>query len=33
MVGRPDIGAFQAVIEREGEGGPQRSFLVSFGYI
>lgn len=31
-VGRPDIDAFQAVMEREGEGGRQRGFFVSFGY-
>ena len=30
-VGRPDIDAFQAVMEREGEGGRQRGFFVSFG--
>src|SRR5688500_377020 len=31
-VGRPDIDAFQAVMEREGEGGRQRGFFVAFGY-
>jgi hypothetical protein len=31
-VGRPDIDAFQAVMLREGEGGRQRGFFVSFGY-
>jgi len=31
-VGRPDIDAFQAVMEREGEGGRQRGSFVSFGY-
>jgi DNA modification methylase len=31
-VGRPDIDAFEAVMEREGEGGRQRGFFVSFGY-
>jgi hypothetical protein len=30
-VGRPDIDAFEAVMEREGEGGRQRGFFVSFG--
>ena len=30
--GRPDIDAFEAVMEREGEGGRQRGFFVSFGY-
>jgi hypothetical protein len=29
-VGRPDIDAFEAVLEREGEGGRQRGFFVSF---
>ena len=29
---RPDIDAFEAVMEREGEGGRQRGFFVSFGY-
>jgi DNA modification methylase len=31
-VGRPDIDAFEAVMEREGQGGRQRGFFVSFGY-
>jgi DNA modification methylase len=31
-VGRPDVDAFEAVMEREGEGGRQRGFFVSFGY-
>ena len=31
-VGRPDIDAFEAVMEREGQGGRQRGFYVSFGY-
>jgi DNA modification methylase len=31
-VGRPDIDAFEAVMEREGEGGRQRGFFVAFGY-
>ena len=33
-VGRPDVDAFQAVMEREGEGegGRQRGFFVAFGY-
>src|SRR3954468_23671228 len=31
-VGRPDIDAFEAVIEREGEHGRQRGFFVAFGY-
>ena len=31
-VARPDIDAFEAVMEREGEGGRQRGFFVSFGY-
>ena len=32
-VGRPDIDAFEAVMEREGEGGRQRGFFVSaFGF-
>jgi DNA modification methylase len=31
-VGRPDIDKFEAVMEREGEGGRQRGFFVSFGY-
>ena len=31
-VGRPDIDAFQAVMEREGETGRQRGFFVAFGY-
>jgi site-specific DNA-methyltransferase (adenine-specific) len=31
-VGRPDIDAFEAVMEREGDGGRQRGFFVSFGY-
>lgn len=31
-VGRPGIDAFEAVMEREGEGGRQRGFFVSFGY-
>jgi hypothetical protein len=31
-VGRPDIDQFEAVMEREGEGGRQRGFVVSFGY-
>ncbi|HEY0008583.1 MAG TPA: hypothetical protein VGB55_07660 [Tepidisphaeraceae bacterium] len=30
-VGRPDTDAFEAVMEREGEGGRQRGFFVSFG--
>ena len=31
-VGRPDIDAFEAGMEREGEHGRQRGFFVSFGY-
>ena len=31
-VGRPDIDAFEAVMEREGEGGRQHGFFVAFGY-
>jgi len=31
-VRRPDIDAFEAVMEREDEGGRQRGFFVSFGY-
>lgn len=31
-VGRPEIDAFEAVMEREGEGGRQRGFFVAFGY-
>ena len=31
-VGRPDIDAFEAVMEREGEGGRKRGFFVAFGY-
>ena len=31
-VGRPAIDAFEAVMEREGEGGRQRGFFVAFGY-
>ena len=31
-VGRPDIDAFEAVMEREGQGGRQRGFFVSFDY-
>jgi hypothetical protein len=31
-VGRPDIDAFEAVMEREGRGGRQRGFFVAFGY-
>ena len=31
-VGRPDIDAFEAVMEREGENDRQRGFSVSFGY-
>jgi hypothetical protein len=31
-VGRPDIDAFQAVMEREGAGGRKRGFFVAFGY-
>lgn len=31
-VGRPDIDAFEAVMEREGQGGRQRGFFVSFGF-
>ena len=31
-VGRPDIDAFEAVMEREGKGGGQRGFFVAFGY-
>src|SRR3954453_15151053 len=31
-VGRPDIDAFQAVMEREGAHGRQRGFFVAFGY-
>jgi hypothetical protein len=31
-VGRPDIDKFEAVMEREGEGGRQRGFFVAFGY-
>jgi hypothetical protein len=29
---RATIDAFQAVMEREGEGGRQRGFFVAFGY-
>jgi DNA modification methylase len=31
-VGRPDIDGFEAVMMREGEGGRQKGFFVSFGY-
>ena len=31
-VGRPAIDAFEAVMEREGEGGRQRGFFVAFSY-
>jgi hypothetical protein len=31
-VGRPDIDASQAVMEREGQGGRQRGFFGAFGY-
>jgi hypothetical protein len=31
-VGRPDIDAFEAVMEREGAHGRQRGFFVAFGY-
>lgn len=31
-VGRPDIDAFEAIMEREGEGGRQRVFFVAFGF-
>jgi hypothetical protein len=31
-VGRPDIDAFEAVMEREGDHGRQRGFFVAFGY-
>jgi hypothetical protein len=31
-VGRPDIDAFEAVMQREGENGRQRGFFVAFGY-
>ncbi len=31
-VGRPDIDAFEAVMEREGKDGRQRGFFVAFGY-
>ncbi len=31
-VGRPDIDAFEAVMEREGENGRRRGFFVAFGY-
>jgi hypothetical protein len=31
-VGRPDIDAFEAVMEREGEGGRSRGFFVAFGF-
>ena len=31
-VGRPDIDAFEAVMEREGQGGRQRGFFVAFGF-
>ena len=31
-VGRPDIDAFEAVMEREGTHGPRRGFFVAFGY-
>jgi DNA modification methylase len=31
-VGRPDIDAFEAVMEREGDNGRQRGFFVAFGY-
>ena len=31
-VGRPDIDAFQAVMEREGEGGRRRGSFVALGY-
>jgi hypothetical protein len=30
--GHLDIDTFEAVMEREGEGGRQRGFFVSFGY-
>jgi hypothetical protein len=30
--GRPDIDEFEAVMEREGEGGRQRGFFVALGY-
>ncbi|HUO06781.1 MAG TPA: hypothetical protein VM008_00475 [Phycisphaerae bacterium] len=30
-VGRTDIDAFAAIMEREGEGGRQRGFFVAFG--
>ena len=29
---RPDIGAFQGVMLREGENGRQRGFFIAFGY-
>ncbi len=31
-VGRPDIDAFEAVMEREVKDGRQRGFFVAFGY-
>jgi hypothetical protein len=31
-VGRPDIDAIEAVMEREGPHGRQRGFFVAFGY-
>jgi hypothetical protein len=31
-VGRPDIDAFEAVMEREGAHGRRRGFFVAFGY-
>jgi hypothetical protein len=31
-VGRPDIDAFEAVMEREGQNGRQRGFFVAFGF-
>jgi len=31
-VGRPDIDAFEAVMEREGQNGRSRGFFVAFGY-
>lgn len=30
--GRPDLDTFEAVMEREGEGGRQRGVFVAFGY-
>jgi hypothetical protein len=30
-VGRPDMDAIEAVMEREGDGGRQRGFFVRFG--